>query len=504
MIDTEVVYCGDNLDQLPRLPNHCIDLVYIDPPFNSNRNYEVFWGETREMRSFEDRHGSTQAYIDFMRPRCVELARVLKPTGIFYYHCDWHACHYVKVMLDQILGEDNFVNEIIWKRQSSHNDAKQGSRHLGRVHDTLFMYAGSKDHYFKHLYRPYDAEYIEKFYHHVEPETGRRYQLGDLGAPGGAAPSKGNPHYDFLGVSRYWRYSRENMQKLYAEGRVVQTKPGAVPRLKRYLDEGKGVPLGSVWDDIGPVQGVADERIGFPTQKPLKLLERIIEISSQPGDLVLDAFCGCGTALVAAQNAGRHWIGIDVSPTACRVMAKRLRDSCGLTENEKLWKIGRGFVVRDLPWTEEQLRKLPPFEFENWAVIAVGGTPNKAHVGDMGIDGRIYPMSAIPKGRAREDQFAFMDDWFPIQVKQRDKVGRPEIDQFEAAMMRENREKGFFVGFDFTSDARAEIARFHGRSQREIIAITVGELLQDEQVKRRIPPSPAKASNGRIPRMRFS
>ena len=161
-------------------------------------------------------------------------------------------------------------------------------------------------------------------------------------------------------------------------------------------------------------------------------------------------------------------------------------------------------MVRDLPWTEEQLRKLPPFEFENWAVIAVGGTPNKAHVGDMGIDGRIYPMSAIPKGRAREDQFAFMDDWFPIQVKQRDKVGRPEIDQFEAAMMRENREKGFFVGFDFTSDARAEIARFHGRSQREIIAITVGELLQDEQVKRRIPPSPAKASNGRIPRMRFS
>jgi DNA modification methylase len=470
------------------------------PPFNSNRNYEVFWYEKREMRSFDDRHGSMQAYIDFMRPRCVELARVLKPTGTFYYHCDWHACHYVKVMLDQIFGEGGFINEIIWKRQSSHNDAKQGSKHLGRVHDTIFMYAKGADYYFKHLYRPYDPEYVEKFYRHVEPETGRRYQLGDLGAPGGAAPSKGNPHYDFLGVTRYWRYSRDNMQKLYKEGRVVQTKPGSVPRLKRYLDEGKGVPLGSVWDDIGPVQGVADERIGFPTQKPLKLLEKIIEISSKPGDVVLDAFCGCGTALVAAQNAGRNWIGIDISPTACRVMAKRLRDNCGLTESERLWKIGRGFIVRDLPWTEELLRKLPPFEFENWAVIAVGGTPNRKQIGDMGIDGRIYPISAIPKGRGREDQFAFMDDWFPIQVKQCDKIGRPDIDSFEAVMMRENRDKGFVVGFDFTMDAENEIRKFEARTGKRIIAQRVKDVLEDDQATQRIPPSPAKASAA-VPRI---
>jgi hypothetical protein len=194
LIDTQVVYCGDNLDQLAKLPEACVDLVYIDPPFNSNRNYEVFWYEKHEMRSFDDRHGSMQAYIDFMRPRCVELARVLRSTGTFYYHCDWHACHYVKVMLDQIFGEGGFINEIIWKRQSSHNDAKQGSKHLGRVHDTIFMYAKADDYYFKHLYRPYDPEYVEKFYRHVEHETGRRYQLGDLGAPGGAAPSKGNPH----------------------------------------------------------------------------------------------------------------------------------------------------------------------------------------------------------------------------------------------------------------------------------------------------------------------
>jgi adenine specific DNA methylase Mod len=246
VIDTRVVWCGDNLEKLKSLPDKCVDLIYIDPPFNSNRNYEVFWGETKEKRAFDDRHASTQAYIDFMRPRCEQLARVLKPTGTFFYHCDWHACHYVKVMLDQIFGENGFINEIIWKRQSSHNDAKQGSKHLGRVHDSLFMYCKGEDYFFKHLYRPYDPEYVEKFYRHVEPETGRRFQLGDLGAPGGASPSKGNPHYEFLGVTRYWRYSEANMEKLYKEGRVVQTKPGSVPRLKRYLDEGKGVPLGSV------------------------------------------------------------------------------------------------------------------------------------------------------------------------------------------------------------------------------------------------------------------
>jgi len=498
LVDTQVIYCGDNLDQLAKLPDACVDLTYLDPPFNSNRNYEVFWYERREMRSFDDRHASTQAYIDFMRPRCEQLHRVLKPTGTLYYHCDWHACHYVKIMLDQIFGEQGFINEIIWKRQSSHNDAKQGSKHLGRVHDTILMYTKGPDHHFKHLYRPYDPEYIAAFYKHVEAETGRRYRLGDLTAPGKDSPSKGNPHYEFLGVTRYWRYSRENMQKLYEQGRIVQTKPDAVPAYKRYLDEGKGVPLGSVWDDIGPVQGVSREHIGFPTQKPLRLLERIIEISSEPGNIVLDAFCGCGTALEAAQNAGRQWIGIDISPTACRVMAKRLRTNCGLSESEALWKIGRGFVVRDLPWTEPQLRKLPPFEFENWAVIAVNGTPNRKQVGDMGIDGRIYPVSALPRGRAREDQFAFMDEWYPIQVKQTDKIGRPDVDAFEAVMMRENRTKGFMVGFDFTLDAEREITRFESQTGRKIVIRRVSDLLEDQDVARRIPPSPAKASSGRL------
>jgi DNA modification methylase len=484
-VDTRVIWCGDCLEQLQKLPDACVDLIYIDPPFNSNRNYEVFWGETKEKRAFEDRHASTQAYIDFMRPRCVELARVLKKTGSFYYHCDWHASHYVKVMLDQIFGENNFINEIIWKRQSSHSDAKQGSKHLGRLHDTIFLYAGNPEGYtFNHQYTPYDEKYVDDFYRYTEKETGRRYRLGDITAPGGGAPSKGNPYYEFLGVKRYWRYSKEMMEKLYKEGRIVQTKPGAVPQYKRYLDEGKGVQLGSVWDDILPLHGSDSERLGYPTQKPLKLLERILQISSNENDIVLDAFCGCGTALVAAQKLKRQWIGIDVSPTACRVMAKRLRDVCGMPEEEELWKIGRGFVVRNLPWTEAKLREIPPFEFENWAVIALGGIPNKTKVGDYGIDGRIFPVGVEPMA-LKEGELSLEERWYPIQVKQKDKVGRPEIDAFETAMRRSKRDKGFFVAFDYTDDALREIDRYFKADHAVIIPLTVKEIL-GEQIARKL------------------
>jgi hypothetical protein len=236
-----------------------------------------------------------------------------------------------------------------------------------------------------------------------------------------------------------------------------------------------------VWDDINPLHGSDAERLGYPTQKPVKLLERLLQISSNENDIVLDAFCGCGTALVAAEKLKRQWIGIDVSPTACRVMAKRLKKDCGLREDEKLWEIGRGFIVRDLPKTEGELKKYPPFEFENWAVVALGGIPNKAQVGDLGIDGRIYPVSAMPESRLKEHvEMDFMDVWYPIQVKQRDKVGRPDIDAFEAAMQRADRKLGYFVGFDFSSDALFEIDRFRRKEGREIKPLTVREILDEE------------------------
>jgi DNA modification methylase len=486
LLDTRVIYCGDCLEQLKSLPDRCVDLIYIDPPFNSNRNYEVFWGETKEKRAFEDRHASTQAYIDYMRPRCVELARVLKKTGSFYYHCDWHASHYVKVMLDQILGENNFINEIVWKRSDAKSDVGQGAKHLGRVHDSIFYYVGGHDepYTFNPHFNPLPQSTVDKWYRHVEEGTGRRYNKADVTGPGGEA--KGCPVYEWKGVTRAWRYSKENMERLEREGRLTYTKSGMVYQ-KRYLDESKGVALSSWWDDIDMLRGITagGERLGYPTQKPLALLDRILKLSSNPNDIVLDAFCGCGTALVAAQNLGRQWIGIDISPTACRVMAKRLRDVCRMKESESLWRAHRAdaFVVRDLPWTIEKLKELPPFEFENWAVIALGGIPNKVQVGDMGLDGRIFPVGTKP---ADQDSM-FSDDWFPVQVKQSDRVGRPDIDAFQAVMEREGeggRQRGFFVAFGYSRDAEQECAAFHRRTGRIIKLLTVQEILDEEHVQR--------------------
>ncbi len=485
LVDTRVIYCGDNLEQLKKLPDGCVDLIYIDPPFNSNRNYEVFWGETKEKRAFEDRHENTKAYIDYMRPRCVELARVLKKTGSFYYHCDWHASHYVKVMLDEIFGENNFINEIVWKRSDAKSDVGQGAKHFGRVHDSIFYYSGGDSSYtFNPKFNPLPQSTIDSWYKHVEEGTGRRYNKADVTGPGGAA--KGCPVYEWHGVTRAWRYSKENMERLSKEGRLVYSKTGMTYQ-KRYLDESKGVSLSSWWDDIDMLRGISSggERLGYPTQKPLKLLERILEVSSNENDIVLDAFCGCGTALVAAQKLKRQWIGIDISPTACRVMAKRLRDVCALPESEPLWKAGRGFVVRDLPWTEAKLRAIPPFEFENWAVIALGGIPNKTQVGDMGIDGRIFPVSAsVTPRKSGTDELKLQERWYPIQVKQKDKAGRPDIDAFEAMMMRENCDTGFFVSFAYSSDAMTEIGQFFKRTGKMIRAFTVRDILDEEIAKK--------------------
>jgi DNA modification methylase len=426
-----------------------------------------------------------------MRPRCAALARVLKKTGSFYYHCDWHASHYVKIMLDQIFGENNFENEIVWRRTTSHSD----THGFGHVHDILFRYSNGGKPTFNVELKPYPKAYVDKYFifedeyvatrgkHWRADITGSGLRKGETGEVWrGFDPAK-------IGQGRHWMTTPTDLERLYADGRVYIPDGGGVPKLKRYEKELTGVPVDSIWEDVPSLGGLsksARESLGYPTQKPLALLNRIINASSNEGDIILDAFCGCGTALVAAQTLNRQWIGIDVSPTACRVMAKRLRDVCLLPEDEKLWLAGRGFIVRDLPWSEKQLRALPPFEFENWAVIALGGIPNKAQVGDMGIDGRIYPVSSMPATSGKKaGELDFMDHWYPIQVKQRDKVGRPDIDSFEAAMMRGGREKGFFVSFEFSSGALKEIDGFFRREHRVIIPLTVKEIL-DETIAQKL------------------
>jgi DNA modification methylase len=470
-METEVIYCGDNLTTLPKhVSDESIDLIYIDPPFHSNRKYEVFWGEAAERRSFEDRHRSIDAYLDFMEPRIRQLYRCLKRTGSFYYHCDPHAGHYIKVMLDGIFGVDQFQNEIVWERSSAKNDPKR----YGRGHDLILFYSKSKVFTWNVQYQAFSEGYVEQNYRYVEAETGRRYRRDNLTAnkPGG------DTSYEWHGMkpykNRYWAFSREKMDRFFEEGRIEFRRTG-MPVYKRYLDEQPGVPLQDVWTDIRLHSG-SKERIGFPTQKPVALLERILKASSNPGDVVLDAFCGCGTTLEAAAVLHRQWIGIDSSPTACRVMSARLEGRLGLRQ-------GRDFELREMPKTLGDLRRMPPFEFENWAVLALEGTPNRVKTGDLGIDGRVYP-ARTEKGRARSKQPALFDPdqyWVPIQVKQKDKVGRPDIDAFETAMRRDRRIRGYFVAFDFTTGALREIERAEREDGLQVVPLTVNDLLAFER-----------------------
>ena len=362
----KTVWTGDNLDILRGLNSACVDLIYLDPPFNSNRNYAAPVGSAAAGAAFKDTwtlsdldtawmgliadeqpamyqvlqaagmtHGkSMQSYLCMMAVRLLEMRRVLKDTGSIYLHCDPTASHYLKLLMDSIYGQGNFRSEIVWRRTNAHSDGRQGRKQHGRVHDVLLFYTISDEWTWNPIYTEYDPEYISKFYRHIEPETGRRYTMGDLTAPGGA--SKGNPYYELMGITRYWRYSQERMQELIDAERIVQNRPGAVPRYKRYLDEMPGVPLQDSWTDIPPIASQAKERIGYPTQKPLALLERIIRASSNRGDVVLDPFCGCATACVAAENLGRRWVGIDISPKAAELVNMRLRQTMGQLFHNRL------------------------------------------------------------------------------------------------------------------------------------------------------------------------
>jgi len=301
------------------------------------------------------------------------MFRVLKSTGSFYYHCDWHASHYVKIMLDQIFDANYFQNEIIWKRTTAHSDSKT----FGNSHDSIFFYTKSAKFTFNKIYQPYSAEYLERFKN--ADKDGRKWQDDNLTAKGLAG---GGYEYEYKGTKSLWRCPPETMKKLDKENRLHFTRTGGI-RLKRYLDESKGLPCQSIWDDISTINSQSSERVGYPTQKPIPLLERIITASSNKSDIILDTFCGCGTTLISAEKLHRKWIGIDISPTACRVMSQRLWDIFKLNE-------GKDFTVEDLHKSESELRILPHFEFQNWACIALGGIPNKRKTGDFGIDGKLF------------------------------------------------------------------------------------------------------------------
>lgn len=355
------MWTGDNLDIMRGMNSASVDLIYADPPFNSRANYAAPIGSKAAGAAFKDTWGlddinlawygeikheypglydlltavrtihgdSMMSYLIYMAVRLMEMKRLLKDTGSLYLHCDPTASHYLKLLLDTVFGMAHFQNEITWKRTTTKGDWRQGATNYPRVHDVLLYY--SKDvsqAAYQQIFVPYGQDYIKKSYRHVEPETGRRYRLDNLSAPGGG--QRGHPRYELLGVTRYWRYNEEKMHQLLAAGRIIQTAPGRVPAYKRYLDEMPGVAVSDVWADIAPVQGSAKERQGYPTQKPLTLVRRLVQTSAPTDGVVLDPFCGCATACIAAEMEGRQWVGIDISPKAADLVQSRMRDELGL------------------------------------------------------------------------------------------------------------------------------------------------------------------------------
>jgi DNA modification methylase len=403
---TNAIYCGQAarvLGNTLEFPDGTVDLIYMDPPFFSNRNYEVLWGDGYELRAFEDRwQGGIENYISWMEPVLRECHRVLKPTGTIYLHCDWHAGHYIKVEMDKIFGYNNFLAEIIWNKGFRGTEQKNNYQH---AHDTLFFYKKSKEYTWNDQFQAY-ADINMKRYNKID-EKGR-YAL---------------------------------IKRRRTDGTVYYGKTYPKPEGKRINDV----------IDIPVMASTSSERLGYPTQKPEALLERIIKASSNPGDVVLDPLCGCGTAIAVAQKLERKWVGIDVSPTACRLMVTRMR-GLGVA-------IGENDII-GLPKTIEEIRAMPPFEFQNWVVRQLMGRVSAKKSGDMGIDGYLFDMT-------------------PIQVKQSESVGRNVVDNFETALRRARRNKGLIIAFSFGRGAKEEVARVRNKDGIDIELKTVAEIMEE-------------------------
>ena len=347
---------GDKKYVLPALLDKFaggVDLIYIDPPFATGQDFsrtvmiddEEFIKEPSmiEVKAYRDTWArGLDSYLDWFSSMAAVFLQLLSDKGSLYVHLDSGVSHYAKLILDDLFGRERFVNEIVWKRSDAKGDAGQGSKHFGRVNDIILFYSKTEQRTWNPLFGPLDPGYVERFYRYQDPD-GRAYKLDNMTGPGGAA--KGNPYYEVMGVSRYWRYSRERMDALIRQGRVIQTNPGTVPMYKRYLDESKGTPITTNWNDISFIRGWSSEKAEYPTQKPEALLERILQVSSDEGDLVLDCVCGSGTTAVVAEKLNRRWIAADLGRYAIHATRKRLLSIPDVTP----------FVVQNLGKYERQL-----------------------------------------------------------------------------------------------------------------------------------------------------
>jgi adenine specific DNA methylase Mod len=425
------LYYGDNLTRMQNMKKHSVDLIYLDPPFNSKQTYNLIYKnmtgmpvpdqaeafcDTWDMDAEKEelakkmpvlmresgvkdyyvefwrlwinalRHTQPHllAYLIYMVQRLLHMKSILRPTGSIYLHCDPTASHYIKIMMDGIFGHENFQNEIIWKRTSAHSSAKR----YGPVHDVVLFYTAGPKFIWNPIFGEYDSSYVEAFYTHKDND-GRAWRRSDLT---GAGVRHGETGLSWRGIDvtakgRHWAYVPATLDELDAAGKIHwPKKAGGMPMLKRYLDEQKGVPLQDVWTDIKPIHNMATDRLGYPTQKPIALLDRIIQASSNKGDVVFDPFCGCGTTIYSAVRNERRWIGCDIAILSVKLVREILTsDQYRLVE-------GVHFDVDGIPVSVEQAEELfkrDPFQFEHWIVERVGGFPTKK-TGDQGIDGRMY------------------------------------------------------------------------------------------------------------------
>lgn len=459
------LYFGDNLEVLrSEITTESVDLIYLDPPFNSKRDYNILfkspkghqsdaqisafddtwhWGEQAEREFDELLHqpntdvaemmralrkflgeNDMMAYLTMMANRLLELRRVLKPTGSLYLHCDPTASHYLKIVLDGVFGVENYRNEIVWQRTNVHSDSKTWSK----VSDSIFFYTKSNTFIWNPQYLSHSEEHVSSKYGNADPD-GRSFTLSDMTSPN----PRPNMMYEWKGFPfprMGWRYSKETMAKLDAEGRIWYPEDKSKrPRLKRYLDKMPGTLIGNVWTDINPINSQAQERMGYPTQKPLALLDRIIVTSSNENGLVLDPFCGCGTAVHSAQKNNRRWIGIDITHLAISLIEKRLRDAFpGIT-----------FEVHGTPKDvggAQDLALRDKYQFQWWACSLVNAQPyqGKKKGADSGIDGLIFFQDE--KGEAKK---------IIVSVKGGENVGVSMVRELRATVEREGAQIGLFV-----------------------------------------------------------
>jgi DNA modification methylase len=499
------LYYGDNLQVLREyIPDSSVDLVYLDPPFNSRQDYNVLFAERDGSRSasqitaFKDTwewnieaersyeevverggtvadalrafrtllgHSDIMAYLVMMAPRLIELRRVLKENGSIYLHCDPTASHYLRILMDGVFGPIAFVNEIIWKRYGAHNDVGQGSKHFGRVHDTIMFFSKSQNRIWNQLFMPLNDAYVASTYRNEE--GGRRFRSTPLTGPGGE--QKGNPVYEWNGHTRAWRYSKETMQTLHDEGRLYYSKTGYASQ-KLFLDESRGVPVQDTWNDIASLSGSNAERLGYPTQKPEALLERILKASSNEGDVVLDPFCGCGTTVQVAQRLNRRWIGIDITHLAIGLIKTRLDDSFGPDVRKTYEVIGE---PTDLAGAE-QLALENKYQFQYWALGLCGGRPTEGikKGADRGIDGRLYFHEATG-GESKQIIFSVKGGRNISVAEVRDLIGVLQREKASIGvyisfaeptrpMLREAAEAGFYTSADGSKYPRVQLLTIEG------------------------------------------